>query len=70
MKPMARLSIIVAFLNEEPNIVPLKPANTPRALYTTARPTTYDATSAAMRRREVPPTLCPPTIAAVIGIMG
>src|SRR5687767_121217 len=57
-----------------PNIVPVIPANRPSAAYTAARPSTYANVSNTVRERgrRAPPTATasPPTIAAVIGIIG
>ncbi len=55
-----------------PKMVPVSPAISPSTEYARARPTTYAKVSLTTRARGCcfSPTLVPPTIAAVMGIMG
>src|SRR5687768_17987892 len=60
------------FVLIEPNSEPVNPAIVPRAAYTSARPITYEKVSPAAVKRDAgaPLIVLPPTMAAVIGIIG
>jgi hypothetical protein len=72
---MRRFAIVKyshGFVLTDPKRVPLSPANRPSDAYAVARPITYEKVSSTVweRGRAVSPTELPPTIAAVIGIIG